>query len=132
MVTHKTTIGADVGIGGLRVFGGGRVTIGDHVVFGPAVLIQTQNHDYHGETLPFGQKYVFKDVTIGDNVWIGMGVHILPETTIGEGAIIQGGAVVHGKIPPLAIAGGNPAVVFAQRDGEHYNRLKAAGQFLLH
>ncbi len=54
---------------------------------------------------------------------------ILPGTKIGEGAIIQGGAVVHGEIPPYAIAGGNPAKVFKYRDIEHFKKLKAEGKF---
>ena len=51
---------------------------------------------------------------------------------IGEGAIIQGGSVVHGEIPPCAIAGGNPAKVFKYRDIEHYNKLKNEKKFFLH
>ena len=54
---------------------------------------------------------------------------ILPGTKIGEGAIIQGGSVVHGEIPPYAIAGGNPAKVFKYRDIEHFKKLKAEGKF---
>jgi len=37
--------------------------------------------------------------------------------------------VVHGNIPAYAIAGGNPAKVFAQRDVAHFERLKAEGKF---
>ena len=47
---------------------------------------------------------------------------------IGEGAIIQAGAVVHGEIPPYAIVGGNPAKVFKYRDIEHFQKLKAEGK----
>ncbi|MBR5589795.1 MAG: 2,3,4,5-tetrahydropyridine-2,6-carboxylate N-succinyltransferase, partial [Phascolarctobacterium sp.] len=54
---------------------------------------------------------------------------ILPGTHIGEGVIVQAGAVVHGEIPPYAIVGGNPAKVFKYRDIEHYNKLKAEGKF---
>ena len=54
---------------------------------------------------------------------------LLPGTTIGDGAIIQAGSVVHGEIPPLAIAGGNPAKVFAWRDKEKYDAHFAAGRF---
>ena len=66
---------------------------------------------------------------IDDCVWIGSNVIILPGTHIGEGAIIQAGSVVHGEIPPMAIAGGNPAKVFASRDRRHYEELKAKGRF---
>ena len=61
-------------------------------------------------------------------MWIGARVVILPGTVIGEGAIVQAGAVVHGKIPPLSIVGGNPAKVFAQRDEIHYRNLKTKKQ----
>ena len=73
---------------------------------------------------------IIKDVEIGDFVWIGTNVMILPGTKIGEGAIIQGGSVVHGEIPPLAIAGGNPCKVFKYRDKEHFEKLKAESKFL--
>lgn len=67
---------------------------------------------------------ITKDVVIGDNVWLGINVIILGGVTIGEGAIIQAGAVVVKDIPPLGIAGGNPAQVFKYRDIEHYKKLK--------
>ena len=90
----------------------------------------TRNHNYDkGDAIPYGRTYIKKDVVIGDFVWIGIQVILLPGTTIGEGAIIQAGAVVHVNIPAYAIAGGNPAKVFAQRDVEHFKRLKAEGKF---
>lgn len=80
--------------------------------------------DYdHGEALPFGSKNVVKGVLIGDYVWIGQRAILLPGCEIGDGAIVQAGAVVHGKVPPLSIVGGNPAVIFAERDKVHYERL---------
>ncbi len=54
---------------------------------------------------------------------------VLGGVTIGEGAIIQAGSVFVKDIPPLAIAGGHPAVPFKYRDKEHYYRLKELGQF---
>ena len=101
---------------------------------GPALVLSnhTSNHDYRGDLLPFGEGNVIKDVEIGDFVWIGADVLLLPGTKIGEGSIIQGGSVVHGEIPPCSIAGGNPAKVFAQRDREHFERLKAEGRYLSH
>ncbi len=70
-----------------------------------------------------------KDVIIDSYVWIGSRVTILPGTKIGEGAIIQGGAVVHGEIPPYSIAGGNPAKVFKTRDNRRFEQLKKEGKF---
>lgn len=129
-VSKKTVIGTGNVINGMKVYGGGDVTIGDHCSFGPGSIIQTQNHDYDtGDALPYGRGFVCKPVQIEDCVWIGMNVTLLPGTHIGEGAIIQAGSVVHGEIPPLAIAGGNPAKVFAWRDKAHYQSLKAQQRF---
>lgn len=128
-VTKKTSIGDSVSLGGVKIHGGGACTIGNYVHFGPDVLVLTQNHDYESTLLPYDHRLVFKDVVVEDAAWIGMRVTILPGTKIGEGAIIQAGSVVHGEIPPCAIAGGNPAKVFAWRDKEHYEKLKAAGAY---
>ena len=92
-------------------------------------MILTSNHDYEGEEIPYDSMDIVKDVRIGDFVWIGNRVIILPGVTIGEGAIIQAGAVVVSDIPACAIAGGNPAKVFKYRDKEHFNRLKEEGKF---
>ena len=128
--TKQTTIGDFVTLGGVTIFGKGRCIIGNHVQMGPEVLMLTQNHEYEGDRIPYSKNYILKDVVIDDCVWIGARVTILPGTHIGEGAIIQAGAVVHGEIPPCAIAGGNPAKVFSWRDKEHYKQLKREGKFL--
>lgn len=127
-VNRQTVIGEFSVVCGLTVSGDGAVEIGRNCHFAPDVLVLTQNHDYDdGARIPYGDKFHQKPVKIGDFVWIGQRVTILPGTTIGEGAIIQAGAVVHGKIPPMAIAGGNPAKPFAMRDVTRFNDLKAKG-----
>ncbi len=130
VVTPNTVIGDYCQFNGLKISGGGNVTIGNHFHSGMECLIIAMNHDYdHGSAIPYGKELVCKDVEIGDFVWIGSRVMILPGTKIGEGAIIQGGAVVHGEIPPYAIAGGNPAKVFKYRDIEHFKKLKEQKAF---
>lgn len=83
-------------------------------------------HKYDGgNAIPYDtHEIIDKDIIIEDNVWIGDRVIILCGVTIGEGAIIQAGAVVVSDIPKFAIAGGNPARVFKYRDVEHYKKLK--------
>lgn len=125
VLSKNTEIGDGVILGGVIVLGAGNVKFGNYVSTGPNVIIQTQSHEYEGEMLPYGVGYRVKDVEIGDAAWIGMNVLILPGTKIGEGAIIQAGSVVHGEIPPCAIAGGNPAKVFAWRDKAHFEKLKS-------
>ena len=55
------------------------------------------------------------DVTIGNDVWIGTKTLVLSGTTIGDGAVIGAGSVVRGRIPPYAIAVGNPCRVVMHR-----------------
>lgn len=124
-VSKRTYIDDYVSIGSCFVMGSGNFYIGRNTQIGPLLVVATDNHNYKGDAIPFDKKAVLKDVRIGENCWIGLNVTLLPGTTIGEGAIIQAGSVVHGEIPPLAIAGGNPAKVFTYRDKEHYEKLKA-------
>ncbi|MEL6572308.1 MAG: CatB-related O-acetyltransferase [Pseudomonadota bacterium] len=55
------------------------------------------------------------DTTIGNDVWFGQGVKVMPGATIGNGVIVGAGAVVVGDIPSYAIIGGNPAKVIRMR-----------------
>lgn len=129
-VNKNTYLADNVSFNGMIIMGEGKVTIGKCFHSGVECMIITQNHDYdNGSEIPYGDEVVCKEVEIGDFVWLGSKVMILPGTKIGEGAIIQGGAVVHGEIPPYAIAGGNPAKVFKYRDIEHFNKLKSEGKF---
>jgi len=99
--------------------------IGDNFHSGSNVRVITQNHNFdNGTRIPYDSTYIYKDVIIEDNVWVGTGVIILGGVTIGEGAIIQAGSVVVHDIPKYAIAGGHPAKVFSYRDKEHYEELK--------
>jgi chloramphenicol O-acetyltransferase type B len=128
-VTRNTHLGRNVNFNGLRVLGRGKVVIGDNFHSGIECMIIAENHNHEGEAIPYDKTYVFKEVTIGDNVWLGNRVTILPGVRIGEGAIIQAGAVVVSDIPKCAIAGGNPARPFSSRDVERYERLKREGKF---
>lgn len=59
-----------------------------------------------------------KDCVIGNDVWIAAGVQVLHNVTIGDGAVIGGGAVVTHDIPPYAIAVGVPAKIIGYRCSE--------------
>ena len=128
-VSKKTVIKENVNFNGLRIRGGGRVVIGNNFHSGPDILILTRIHNYEGKSIPYDNNYIYKDVTIEDNVWLGTKVVILPGVTIGEGAIIQAGSVVVNSIPKYAIAGGHPAKVFKYRNIEHYESLKKQKKF---
>ncbi len=114
---------------GGQLLGRGRIRIGRYFHSGRGLIVMTENHNYEGESIPYDNTFRVKDVVVGDFVWVGVDVIILPGTTIGKGAIIQAGSVVHGAIPDYAIAGGNPAKVFAFRDKAHFDALERKGAF---
>ena len=88
------------------------------------------SHDYdHGEAIPYGTKYDFKNIEIGDFVWFGSDVTVCGNVKIGNGAIIAIGAVVVNDVPDLAIVGGNPAKILKYRDAGHFNKLLAEEKF---
>lgn len=105
--------------------------IGDNFHSGKNIRILTTFHNFdHGTALPYDNTSYDRDVIIEDNVWLGESVIILGGVTIGEGAVIQAGSVVCKDVPPLAVAGGHPAVPFKYRDKDHYYELKKAGSFM--
>ena len=129
--SHNTTIGNNCHFNGMRISGDGQVAIGNNFHSGENIRILTTYHNFdHGEAIPYDNTYYSKDVVIEDNVWLGEAVMILGGVTIGEGAVIQARSVVCKDVPPLAIAGGHPAVPFKYRDKEHYEKLKAEGKFM--
>ena len=126
-----TEIGDNTRFNGVEIEGSAKVIIGKHCQFGKGIMIISDNHNYDkGNKIPFSDPCIPKGVIIGDFCWIGARALLLPGTKIGEGAIIQGGSVVHGEIPPYAIAGGNPAKVFKYRDIEQFKKLTENGDFL--
>jgi len=72
-----------------------------------------------------GKKYPTKgDTVIGNDVWIGHNVTIMPSIEIGDGAIIATNSTVTKNVPPYAIVGGNPAKEIKKRfSNEHINTL---------
>lgn len=105
----------------------GMIYIGNNVILGPKVTLWTYNHNYNSKYfLPYGEKKedIIKDITIRDNVWIGMGVTVLPGVTIEEGVVVAAHSVVTKDIPKGAIVAGNPASIIKYRDMAKYERLK--------
>lgn len=89
---------------------GAEIEIGNDVLFGPKVGIYTANHAIDAKERANGACYA-KKVTIGNNVWIGAGVHINQGVTIGDNTIIGSGSVVTKSIPANVIAAGVPCKV---------------------
>lgn len=103
------TIGKNVFFNsGCRFQDQGGITIGDGALIGHNVVLATINHDLdparRGDNHP-------APIHIGKNVWIGAGAVVLPNVTIGDGAIVAAGAVVSKDVPENTVVGGVPARV---------------------
>ena len=84
------------------------ITIGEDVQIGPHVQLLTPTHPV--EAGPRRDKWeAAKPIVIGDNVWLGGGVIVLPGVRIGANTVVGAGSVVTKDLPPDVIAVGNPA-----------------------
>ena len=94
----------------LTVLDEARVTIGDDCFIGPNVSIYTACHSTDPIVRNTRQEWA-RPVTIGNNVWIGGSVTILPGVTIDDNVSIGAGSVVVHDIPSNTVAVGNPCKV---------------------
>ncbi len=96
---------------------GPNVKIGDDVLMGSEVVIMTTSHSFDDVETPIRvqPEPPLRGVTIGNDVWIGTRVTILPGVTIGNGSIIGACSVVTKDIPEMCVAAGNPARIIRQR-----------------
>ena len=86
------------------------ITIGDDCKIGPHVQLLTPTHPVEPQPRPYKLEAA-RPITIGDNVWLGGGVIVLPGVTIGDNAVVGAGAVVTRDLPANVVAVGNPARV---------------------
>lgn len=119
-ITVTLTIGKGVQLNDyVHITAMNSVTIGENVLMASKIYISDCCHGFYdgGEkdssplTPPMERNYKISPVKIGNNVWIGESVSILPGVTIGEGSIIGANSVVTKSIPEFTIAAGNPARV---------------------
>ena len=86
------------------------IYIGDNVKIAPNVTISPTGHPVHPDLRRGGTQFSFP-VRIGDDVWIGASVVILPGVSIGKNSVIGAGSVVTRDIPEDVVAAGNPCRV---------------------
>ena len=96
-----------------------KISIGNRTMIGPNVSILDspfhpmwpleQRNYYPGVELDF-------PVEIGEDVWVGANVIILPGSKVGSGSVIGAGSIVRGEIPPNVLAAGVPAKVIRKLD----------------
>ena len=110
--------------GSMLVRGKGELYVGKYCAIAEDLRVATSNHDvtYLNMQLALQEKIGAKKshnkagkVMIGNNVWIGDAVIILPGVKIGNGAVIGAGSVVTKDVEDFGIYAGNPAKLIRKR-----------------
>lgn len=111
------TIGGHTAIGSNNtVWGQGGVTIGMYCLFGPNVVIVSEDHNFESTDRPIKfQGSTRAPVSIGDDCWIGANSVITAGVTIGRGAIVAAGSVVTSDVEDFSVVGGVPARLLRSR-----------------
>lgn len=93
------------------------LVMGDDVVMGPDVFIMSSAHAFERLDVPINRQGNLprRPVTVGNDVWIGTRVVILPGVRVNDQAVIGAGSIVTRDVPARAIVAGNPAKVIRNR-----------------
>lgn len=86
----------------------GMVTIGDRVAISPRVTLVVSSRPNFSRMEPY-VPVKHGPITIENDAWLGTGVIVLPDITIGEGAVVGANSVVTKDVRPYTIVGGSPA-----------------------
>lgn len=109
---HLLRVGARSNIGDHAVLDArGGINIGSDVNLSTGVQIWSAQHDWR--TRDF--EYTTAAVSIGDRVWLGPRVIVLPGTSIGTGTVVAAGSVARGVLAPFTLYGGVPARSISSR-----------------
>ena len=119
-------IGTETYLPNRSVFDGrGGLTIGDQCLIGFESIIITSTHESADVTVPIRDQGLFEaPVVIGNDVWLGCRVIVMPGVTIGDHAIVAAGSVVTKDVPAYGVVGGVPAR--AIKDRREAQQLEAA------
>jgi acetyltransferase-like isoleucine patch superfamily enzyme len=101
---------------GVFIGGNTAIEIGRDVLIGEYVSIRDAGHGFTDMAIPINKQPMdSKPIRIGNNIWLGRGVCVLPGATINDGCVIGANAVVNGDISLNSIAVGIPAKVIRTR-----------------
>ncbi len=94
----------------VTILDGAKVSFGDNVFIAPDCVFSTAGHPLDTDQRNQGLEIALP-ITVGNNVWIGTHVSVLPGVTIGNDVVIGAGSVVNRDIPDGVVAAGNPCRV---------------------
>jgi acetyltransferase-like isoleucine patch superfamily enzyme len=92
-----------------------KLFIGNHVLIAPGCFITDHSHRRAAGAIIAAQGCDHAPVHIGDDVWLGAHVVVLPGVTIGNGAVVAANAVVNRDVAPMSIVAGVPAKPIGSR-----------------
>lgn len=107
--------GSFLGAGSCFVTYGASITIGENVLIAAKCYMITSKHRFALEQNISEQGYDYYPIEIGDDVWIGANVTILPGVRIGKGCVIGANSTVTKDVEDYSICVGSPAVVKGRR-----------------
>lgn len=84
------------------------ITIGQDSLIGPNVTLSTVTHPVSPESR--NDAVIKKPIILGENVWLGAGVVVLPGVSIGDNSVVAANSVVNKDIPANCLYAGSPAV----------------------
>ena len=91
------------------------LNIGDRASISPRVTFVMHTQPNESRIVPYVNSHR-GSITISADAWIGTGSVILPNVTIGEGAVVGANSVVTKSVPPYTVVGGVPAKYIKQVD----------------
>lgn len=115
---QKITIGTSTIIAHDTILDGrAGLTIGNDVLVGFHSKLLTLTHNFSDPSILIRKQGFSGDpIQLGNDVWIGTSVIILPGIKISDGSIIGAGSVVTKDVPPYVIVGGSPAKIIGKRE----------------
>lgn len=108
-VGEYSTIGS-----GCEIYNFGGVRIGRNSVVSQRTYICTASHDYTNPSMPL----FWREIVIGDGVWIAAECFVAPGITIGDGAVVGARSVVTKNVSPWSVGAGNPYKFIKIREGQ--------------
>jgi acetyltransferase-like isoleucine patch superfamily enzyme len=107
------TIGKDVYIGEDLIIideldDRGRLNVGDRVAIAERVTLVISSRPNFSRISPYVST-AYGPITIGNDAWLGTGAIIMPNITIGQGAVVGAGSLVNRDVPPFTVVAGVPA-----------------------